>query len=64
MLNKSENLPEELVSCKVCLKEIPQSVARSHEGSDYVLHFCGDNCFVTWQKGETEADRSETKTGK
>jgi hypothetical protein len=63
MLKKPENQPEELVSCKVCLKEIPRSVASSQEGSDYVLYFCGDNCFVEWQKGLTEADKPDDKTG-
>ena len=63
MLNKSENPPEGLVSCEVCLKEIPRSVARSQEGSDYVLYFCGDNCFVAWQKGQTETDKPDKQVG-
>ncbi len=63
MLKKSENSPEALVSCKVCLKEIPRSVASSQEGSDYVLYFCGDNCFVEWQKGQTEAGKPDSKAG-
>jgi len=64
MLNKSENPPEGLVSCEVCLKEIPRSVGRSQEGSDYVLHFCGDNCSVEGQKGQPEAGRPDTQTRK
>jgi hypothetical protein len=64
MLNKSENPTQELVSCEVCLKEIPRSVGRSQEGSDYVLYFCGDNCFVEWQKGQPEAGRPDTQTRK
>ena len=63
MLNKSENPPEGLVSCEVCLKEIPRSVARSQEGSDYVLYFCGDNCFAVWQKGQTETDKPDKPVG-
>jgi len=63
MLKKSENSPEGLVSCEVCLKEIPRSVARSQEGSDYVLHFCGDNCFVEWQKDQPEAGKPDAQTG-
>jgi Domain of unknown function (DUF3330) len=64
MLNKSENPPEGLVSCEVCLKEIPRSVGRSQEGSDYVLYFCGDNCFVEWQKGQPEAGKPDKQAGK
>lgn len=63
MLKKSENLPEELVSCKVCLKEIPRSVASSQEGSDYVLYFCGENCFMKWREGKTEAGGPDMQTG-
>ncbi len=64
VLNKSENSPQELVSCEVCLKEIPRSVARSQEGSDYVLYFCGDKCFSEWQKDQPEAGKPDTQSRK
>jgi len=67
MLKKPENLqspPEGLVSCEVCLMEIPLSVARSQEGSDYVLYFCGDRCFAKWQKGQEEAGGPDTAAGR
>lgn len=38
------------VTCEVCLKEIPPSVAHSHEGEDYVHHFCGLECLDAWHK--------------
>lgn len=63
MLNKPGNPPEGLVSCKVCLKEIPRSVAQNQEGSDYVLYFCGDKCFVEWQKGQPKAGGPDTPAG-
>jgi hypothetical protein len=59
MLNKSENLPEGLVACEVCLKEIPRSVGRSQDGSDYVLYFCGDNL----QEGRRPAEAGKPDTG-
>ncbi|HEX4950827.1 MAG TPA: DUF3330 domain-containing protein [Blastocatellia bacterium] len=34
-------MTEELVSCEICLKEIPVSEAISAEGADYFLYFCG-----------------------
>jgi len=64
MLNKPENPPEGLVACEICLKEIPRSVALSQEGSDYVLYFCGDNCFVEWKQDQAEASRPDSKSGK
>jgi hypothetical protein len=39
----------EIVSCELCLIEIPTSVAESHEGTDYVHHFCGLECLGKWQ---------------
>ena len=41
---------EEKVACEVCLKEIPKSEAKSAEVNDYVLHFCGLECYAKWQK--------------
>ncbi|HJX16863.1 MAG TPA: AF1514 family protein [Acidiferrobacterales bacterium] len=41
-----------VVACDVCLKEIPRSVARSFEGSDYVHHFCGQGCYDQWLAGQ------------
>ena len=38
-----------IVSCEVCLTEIPKSVARSYEGPDYVYYFCGGDCYQKWQ---------------
>lgn len=39
----------EPVSCEICLKEIPTSVAASIEGPDYVHHFCGLECLGVWR---------------
>lgn len=38
----------EMISCEVCLTEIPSDVAKSFEGPDYVHHFCGLNCLEVW----------------
>ena len=48
-LTSCEN-EDSCVACEVCLKEIPGSVAHSHEGEDYVHHFCGLNCLDAWHK--------------
>lgn len=34
-----------LVSCDTCCKEIPLSAVLTPEGVEYVLHFCGLECF-------------------
>jgi len=38
------------VNCAVCLKEIPKSEAKSAEAIDYVMYFCGLDCFEKWAK--------------
>ena len=37
-----------LVACEICLKEIPPSEAIHAEASDYLLHFCGMDCYYQW----------------
>ena len=39
---------DDLVTCEICLKEIPVSEAKSEEASDYVAHFCGLECYAIW----------------
>ena len=36
------------VKCEVCLKEVPQSEARIAEAVDYVVYFCGLDCYDEW----------------
>ncbi len=49
--NKSTEI--ENVSCEVCLTEIPRSEAKVVEVDDYVMNFCGLECYEKWQKEET-----------
>lgn len=38
------------LQCEVCLKEIPASEAKkSAEAEDYVLYFCGLECYGRWR---------------
>lgn len=43
-----------MVSCEICLKEIPQSEAKVSEARDYVMYFCGLECFQQWQHKHTD----------
>jgi hypothetical protein len=45
--NTSEGI---LIPCEVCEKEIPVSEAIISEAEDYVLFFCGAECFDRWRK--------------
>lgn len=55
MTKRPEKSEEILLTCKVCMKEIPKSVAKSLEGHDYVYYFCGSDCFSKWQKKNNSA---------
>lgn len=46
----------ELIDCSVCLKEVPISEARSEEATDYVLHFCGLECYTKWKDQDEQEE--------
>jgi hypothetical protein len=52
----AENVPLE---CEVCLKEIPPSAAFTPEGSEYVGHFCGIECYQIFMRRQREAAASQ-----
>ena len=39
-----------VISCEVCLKEVPADSAKVTDAQDYVHHFCGLDCLEIWQK--------------
>jgi predicted adenine nucleotide alpha hydrolase (AANH) superfamily ATPase len=47
----------EYVACQVCLEEIPESVALSHEANQYAQHFCGIECYSIWKEKQQEANQ-------
>jgi hypothetical protein len=50
MSDKMTPKEPEHVSCDICMKEIPIDEANSFEAQDYVVHFCGLECFEKWKK--------------
>ncbi len=47
----------ETISCEVCHREIPFSEANRFEAQDYVVHFCGLECYATWKERSEALDR-------
>ncbi|MEW5904999.1 MAG: DUF3330 domain-containing protein [Pseudomonadota bacterium] len=45
----------ERVTCEVCLKEVPLSAAVHFEAQDYVVYFCGLECYVRWHDRREDA---------
>ena len=48
MKDDPQPLPDHTVACEICMKEIPVSEASSDEATDYVIYFCGLDCYQTW----------------
>lgn len=45
-----------LVSCEMCLKEIPHDHAGKEETEDYVRYFCGLECYQQWKQEENKPE--------
>lgn len=52
-----------LVSCEVCLKQVPQSEATVPEAVDYFVHFCGLECYEKWKNQGREPKKQIEKPG-
>jgi len=44
------------MTCAVCLGEVPQSAATSSEATDYVSHFCSNECYEKWKNPSKKFD--------
>ena len=60
MSNIPKPVNPEPISCEVCLKEVPRSEAHLQEAEDYVIGFCGLECYEEWiKKADSERDQGE-----
>lgn len=51
-----------VVSCAVCLKEVPADAANVTYTQDYVHHFCGLDCLEIWQKQAEAGEEAPPET--
>lgn len=51
---------QDLVSCEMCLREVPRSEAAVPEATDYVLYFCGLECYQKWKDQQPERPEAPT----
>jgi hypothetical protein len=56
MIEQKKLLEPEKVTCKVCLKEIPVSEAKSEEATDYVVYYCSLDCYDQWKNQKEKPD--------
>lgn len=52
-----------LVSCEVCLKEVPITEATIPEATDYFVHFCGLECYEKWKSQDRKPKDRVEKPG-
>jgi hypothetical protein len=56
MTTSDKRVDVERVACEICLKEVPLSEATVPEATDYVVHFCGLECYEKWKNQRGKAD--------
>ena len=61
MIEQKEIVVPEKVTCEVCFKEIPISEATSVKATDYIVYYCGLDCYDRWknQKAGSVAESSK-----
>lgn len=52
-------LPETLLQCEICLKEVPASEMENAETAEYVAYFCGLECYDIWHKKEKHSEKDD-----
>lgn len=55
MITLDRRVAVERVPCEVCLKEIARDEAAAAEATDYVVYFCGLDCYELWRKEQAQA---------
>lgn len=45
----------ELIECEICLREVPITEATSPEATDYVVYFCGLECYDKWMNQDEKS---------
>lgn len=56
MRTSDKQVEGEYVACEICMKEIPIAEATTPETTDYVVHFCGLECYAKWKNQRKNPD--------
>lgn len=51
--------PPKQVSCEACMRQLIREDAYRSESEDYVLWFCGLNCFETWKDEDVGGENTK-----
>jgi hypothetical protein len=61
MIDQKKLFEPDKISCEVCFKEIPISEAKSVKATDYIMYYCGLDCYDKWKKQKEEPKKEESK---
>jgi len=61
MITTMLSIEETHISCEICKKEVPLNEAVNPETADYIVHFCGLECYEEW-KGQ-DKDKKVVQSG-
>jgi len=50
MTTADKPIDVERVACEICFREVPVSEATVPEATDYVVYFCGLDCYERWKR--------------
>ena len=56
MNDHNKSMEIENIACETCLKEVPHSETQITEVDDYVMNFCGLDCYEKWSEAETNKE--------
>jgi len=62
MTTSDKPVKVERVACVICLKEVPITEATVPEATDYVMHFCGLECYAKWKSQLGKSDDQVEKS--
>jgi hypothetical protein len=56
MTGSVNSVGPEAVNCEACLKEVHHSQYETEEVNDYVMYFCGIECYRRWREENKPAN--------
>jgi hypothetical protein len=64
MTTADKPIDVERVASEICFREVPVSEATVPEATDYVVYFCGLDCYELWKRQSGQLAASVKACGK
>lgn len=63
MTTNAKLVEAEHFSCEVFMKEVPLTEVENPETADYIVHFCGLECYEEWKNQNINSEGQAKKYG-